>query len=236
MLMIELYLGSVGSGKTYHAVQRGLYNISGIPDKYTIANFPIKIDFDTRDYKWWQPVRKIRQYLHNKKMEIHKRRWIYLDNDEMTVDKLIEISIKYKFIGKESSALLIIDEAGIKFNSRDWNIKPNERKKWIKFFSQCRKFGYDVVLVAQDERMIDRQIRAAAEYKVMHRMANRFSFFKLLPFKLFFYVYFWNGGNFRGKLELAMLNKKVANRYDTMRLFDVDNIIRSVTGKTVMDS
>lgn len=111
------------------------------------------------------------------------------------------------------------------FNSRDWNIQPSERKKWIKFFSQSRKFGYDCILVAQDERMIDRQIRAAAEYRVMHRLANRFSYFKLLPFKLFFYVAFWSGGTFRGLLSMDFLLPWVANRYDTMRLFDIQKII-----------
>jgi len=197
--MIELYLGSVGSGKSYHALRRGLEKISCRPARYVVANFPIKC--------------------RNKK---DKERWIFLDNDDLTVDMLIKISLEKGFIGKEGHALLIIDEAGINFNSRDWNIKGEERKKWVKFFSQSRKFGYDVILVAQDERMIDRQIRSCAEYRVFHRLANRFSWFKLLPFKLFFYVSFWCGGNFRGGLQLDVLLPWVARRYDSMRLFDVD--------------
>lgn len=229
--MIELYLGSVGSGKSYHALQKGLCKISAIPDRYVVANFPINVRIDDNKYPFWSIIKKIKQWHWNKKVRVEGRRWIYLENEEMTVDKLIEISIEKDFIGKEGNSLLIVDEAGIKFNSRDWNIKSDERKKWIKFFSQCRKFGFDVILVAQDERMVDRQIRAAAEYRVMHRMANRFSFFKLLPFKLFMYVSFWNGGSFRGNLEMSILRKSIANRYDTMQLFDIENIIKSVKGK-----
>lgn len=201
--MVELYLGSVGSGKSYHALVRGLSKISCWPDRYVVANFPIRFSKNV------------------KRAEREKQRWLFLEDDQITPEKLIGLSVQKDFIGKEGYALLIIDEAGIKFNSRDWQIKGEERKKWIKFFSQSRKFGYDVILIAQDERMVDRQIRAAAEYRVMHRLANRFSWFKFLPVKMFFYVSFWCGGNFRGRLEIDFLKPWLANRYDTMRLFEV---------------
>ena len=202
--MIELYLGAVGSGKSYHALRRGIRKVNCLDRNIVVANFPIKYS-----------KRK-------KKGKREKENWLYMD--EFNVDDLIRISIEKKFIGKENFALLIVDEAGIKFNSRDWMIAPAERKKWIKFFSQSRKFGYDVVLVAQDERMIDRQIRAAAEYRVMHRMLNRFSFFKLLPFKVFAYISYWSGGSFRGKMEMDMLLPWIANRYDSMKLFDISEL------------
>lgn len=226
--MISMFLGSVGSGKSYHALCKGIGKITGFHDRYCIANFPIDVKKDENVYPWWRIFKKLQQKYHNKKMDNDSKRWVYVENDKLTVEKLIRESIEKGFIGKEGHALLIVDEAGVFFNSRDWNIRPDERKNWIKFFSQSRKFGYDVVLVAQDDRMVDRQIRAAAEYKVFHRKANNFSFFKLLPFTMFFYVSFWNGGNFNGSLECGFLRKGIAKRYDTMSLFSVDKIIASL--------
>ena len=37
------------------------------------------------------------------------------------------------------------------------------------FFSQHRKLGYRVILVAQFSEMIDKQIRALIEYEYIHR-------------------------------------------------------------------
>ena len=53
--------------------------------------------------------------------------------------------------------MIVIDEAQCIFNSRDWNGKgivhsalkkqPDSRMDWIKFFSQHRKFGFNVILI-----------------------------------------------------------------------------------------
>ncbi|RJQ26225.1 MAG: hypothetical protein C4589_10075 [Peptococcaceae bacterium] len=201
--MIFLYVGSVGSGKSYHCVADGIAKISAWPDRFVVANFPIKFSKNGR------------------KKEKEQRRWIYLD--EFKPKDLIRISFEKKFYGKEGHALLIIDEAGLWFNSRDWNVKVDERKEWIKFFSQSRKFGYDVILVAQEERMIDRQIRSMAEYIVRHKCFNKFGWFCWLPVKMFAYVYFWSFTKFRGGLKIGILLPWVAGRYDTMKMFKMDN-------------
>lgn len=48
------------------------------------------------------------------------------------------------------------------------------------FFTQHRKYGYDVYLVAQFDRMIDRQIRSLIEYEVIHRKVKNFGKFGFL--------------------------------------------------------
>ncbi len=194
--MIEIFTGTVGSGKSYHALRRGISRLHSLPERLVYANFPIT------------PGR-------------NHHRWTYVDDEDLTVEYLILESLKRGFFGKESYSLLIIDEAGMMFNSRDWQVQGQDRKKWCKFFSQSRKFGYDVILVAQDERMIDRQIRKLAEWEVKHVMANRFTWFKWLPFRAFIYVNFWSGGKFKGQLEFDILLPWVARRYDTMKLFSM---------------
>lgn len=213
--MIEMYTGFVGSGKSYHATFEGVRVADSSSNKYVIANFPI---FPKK--KFLAKIPYIKNKIKNKYVD---SRWIYKKNEELTVDFLIKASHKYDFYGNEGRCLLIFDEAGIMFNSRDWNIKPDERKKWIKFFSQSRKFGYDIIFIAQDSRMIDRQIRALVEYEVQHKKLNNWFIFKLLPFTAFGAVKFWNGiRNFRGSLQIILFRKKIAERYDTMGLFDYE--------------
>lgn len=210
--MIEIYTGFVGSGKSYHATYRGC-EISDAPKgkRWVVANYPIK------------PKRTLLSRLPrigNRYPKYNTPRWIYKPNDQLTVDYLIQLSQNMGWYGKESQCLLIIDEAGIMFNARDWMAKPAERKGWINFFAQSRKLGYDVVLIAQDVRMIDRQIRALAEYEVQHKKLNNWFIFKLIPVTIFAGVSFWNGiRNIRGSLTMTIYKKSVADRYDTLALF-----------------
>jgi len=211
--MIELYTGFVGSGKSYHAVARGTI-IADAPagKRWVVANFPIK------------PKRKFLSKVpfFNKwaKEKYNKPRWIYKNNEELTVDFLVKTSRTMGWYGQESQALLIFDEAGIPFNSREWSSKPKDRLKWIEFLSQSRKFGYDVVFIVQDVRMLDRQIRSLAEYEVQHKKMNNWFVFKFFPLTVFACVSFWNGmRNMRGTLEMCVYRKSVADRYDTLRLF-----------------
>lgn len=198
--MIEVYVGPPGGGKSYHAVRRGLEQIYEGRDRYVVANFPItRSKPGTRKYRL-------------------EEKWIYLE-DIPEPGVLVNIAERLGCVGREGAILLIIDEAGILFNSRDWLIAGEKRKEWIKFFSQSRKLGYDVILIAQDERMIDRQIRACAEFRVKHFTLNQYSIFGWLPIRLFVAVRYWAGGQFRGQLQVYPFLPWVARRYDSMRLF-----------------
>lgn len=152
--MIELYSGTPGSGKSLHMakiikehIQRG---------RPCIGNFQINYDM----------IRP--NFITHKKGE-----YICIDFDDLTPDTLIEMS-KEVFSGigrvKEDYILLFIDEAQIYFNSREWNSKG--RKEWLKFFTLHRHYGYHIILVAQFDRMLDRQIRSLVEYECVHRKAG----------------------------------------------------------------
>lgn len=217
-MSIELYTGFVGSGKSYCATRMAC-QVADAPlgQKWVIANFPIS-------------KRKKRFYLFRKYILRQKddnlyteSRWIFKDNDSLTVDYLVEKSLEMGWNEKESSALIIFDEASIPFNSRTFQRK--DRMDWIKFLSQSRKFGYDVVFITQDARMIDKQIRHLCEYEVVHKKMNNMFALSWLPISLFAQVRYWNGLNARhskGSLRLVKYNKKIADRYDTLRLFDTD--------------
>lgn len=197
--MIELYTGAPGSFKSYHATERGIQKISALKNNEVVANFPLK------------PKRRGRD----------RGVWCFRDDEDITPGFLIRRSLERGYFGHESACLLIIDEAGIKFNARDWQVNPMVRKSWIKFFALSRHFGYDVILVAQEERMIDRQIRNLAEFNVKHvNLRSHWLLKWFVWWKMYVAVSFWQAGNFRGQAVPGIFKPWIANRYDSIRAFD----------------
>lgn len=149
--MIFLYSGTPGSGKSLHTARTIWYHLA--LNKPVIANFEI----DTSKVK-------------------NAHLFTYVDNESLTPEYLIKYfqdysSTKGKQL-KEGHILLVIDECQLMFNSRDWSKKG--RGDWNAFFTQHRKYRYDIVLVAQFDRMIDRQIRSLIEYESVHRKVSNF--------------------------------------------------------------
>lgn len=211
-MSIELYTGFVGSGKSYAAVKNGT-SIADAPlgKRWVIANFPIK------------PRKTMFSWLRKKKFV--EPRWMFKKNEELTPDFLIKESLKQGWNKKEGSCLVIFDEAGIPFNARAWNAP--DRMAWIEFLSQSRKFGYDFIFITQHRDMMDKQIRKLCEYEVQHKKLNNMFAFRIFSlFRLTFFggISFWNGmKGERGSLRVYFYRSKVADRYDTLRLFGVDD-------------
>lgn len=207
-MAIKLYTGFVGSSKSYNATRIGVQIADAPMGKgWVVANFPIK------------PKKKL--FSRFRKKKFNDPRWIFKKNDDLTVQFLVRKSLEMGWNKKESSALVIFDEASIPFNSRNWN-KP-DRMEWIEFLSQSRKFGYDFIFITQDAKMLDKQIRALCEYEVQHKKMNAmFPFFILSIFRisLFASIAFWNGVKGRGILQMYIFRQSIADRYDTLRIFN----------------
>lgn len=154
--MIELYSGTPGSGKSLHTA-KDLFWYLRKEDKLVIANF----DIDSGSVK-------------------HPENFIYIDNMDLTPDLVVDIACKWfeNHERKENSIVLIIDECQLLFNTRDWN-RP-DRRAWLSFFTQHRKYGFIVTLVAQYDEMLDKQVRALIEYECMHRKVTNFGLGGLL--------------------------------------------------------
>lgn len=155
--MIYLYSGTPGSGKTLHAVSDMLvYNRRDMP---VVANFPVNLSGLRR---------------------ANPDRMLYRDNDAMSPDFLVSYAADYwRFSDrpiKEEGILLVIDECQLVFNARDWQ----RNKSWIAFFTQHRKMGYKVILIAQAREMIDKQIRAVIEFEYRHRKISNAGWLSVL--------------------------------------------------------
>lgn len=201
--MITLYSGTPGAGKSFHAA-KDIYKRFQIGGGL-IANFPVVHPDRIK------PKRELRVS--------------YWDNSEITPQRLTQYALKYHTIGKEGQTLLIVDEAQVLWNSRSFQSKG--REDWVSFFSQHRKLGFNVLLIAQNDRMLDRQIRFVIENEVRHRKLDNYGFggklLNLVTGKTtwFIAIEYWYGGN---KLQLGRevfpYNKKYATIYDSYKLFD----------------
>lgn len=140
--MIRLFSGTPGSGKTLHAVHvMDWYNRRS---KLVVSNFALRADVLKYPDLFVIPE----------------------DGKQLTPDVLIQLS-RWWFQDKplkEGDILLVLDECQLLFNARDWRFN----RPWISFFTQHRKYGYDVILIAQYDRMIERQIRSLIEYECKH--------------------------------------------------------------------
>ena len=150
-MAIDLYSGTPGSGKSLHAAKRIVdWSRQGKP---VITNFEVDLS------------------------KYPKAKQTYVDDDELTPDFLVKFSREY-FEGRkltkkdEDTILLVIDECQLIFNSREYQKK--DRKSWIKLFSTHRHLGYHVILIAQMDKMLDKQIRGLIEYEYIHRKLSNF--------------------------------------------------------------
>jgi len=91
---------------------------------------------------------------------------------------------------------------------------------WINFFTQHRKLGYHFILISQNDRLIDRQIRGFLEYEVKHRKLNNFGPFVLLPVPTFVTITYWYSIREKVDREFFFYKRKYSEIYNSFFLFD----------------
>lgn len=205
--MIYLYSGTPGSGKSLHQARDIYYWIKS--GHCCLANFDID--------KYAIPCRSEPQYY-------------YVDNEKLTPELLIMFSQIYfkSHHFKEGAIRVYIDECQLLFNAREWNVKG--RKEWLSFFTQHRKYGYDIYLIAQFDRMIDRQVRSLIEYEIIHRKVKNFGtwgqvFNLMAGGNLFVAVKVWYPMKEKVGSEYFKGNKRYFDLYNTFNTFDTEGVI-----------
>ncbi|MFK5891206.1 MAG: zonular occludens toxin domain-containing protein [Flavobacteriaceae bacterium] len=146
-------------------------------------------------------------------------------------------ALGYSYTGKydkRKNGLLILDELGTWFNSRNWN--DPSRKKIIDFMLHIRKFGWDVILQVQDISLVDKQLRDATGQLLVNciNLANvpipfisfwtRLFFGKSLYLPEFHKQTTYLGDSTNGyKLEgFFYKGKDIESAYDTRQVFTLD--------------
>lgn len=199
--MITLYSGTPGSGKSCHQAESIIFALKH--GKMVIANYSInesKIKRETGIFVEVDNLSMTPKYL------IHLANWYFKD---------------HKF--KEGAILLFIDEAQLLFNAREWS--KSDRQEWLKFFTQHRKYGFDIFLIAQNDRMLDRQIRSLIEYEVIHRKFSNFGFIGMFLSLIYggssyAAVRMWYPIKERIDSQVHHIRKKYYSLYDSYKNFE----------------
>lgn len=216
--MIQLYSGTPGSGKSFHATQRIYYHLRA--GKNVICNYKINTDACRQNFLqyWISTIFRTKGHGYKKIGD-----FVYRSNVQLTVNFLKQYAKEHHVHSKESQTTVIIDECGIMFNPRTF--AQRDRLEWIEFLSLHRHYGFDFILVSQSDRMIDRQIRSFVEYEHKHRKVNNFGFggllIHLLTMSTFFIdVKIWYGLREKVSSEWIRYSRRIASLYDTMYLDD----------------
>lgn len=202
--MIILYSGTPGSGKSLHSARTIYYRLK--KNKPVITNFDLSFE-------------------HIKHKERYYKNLYTLYNEEISPDYLYDFSLDY-FGGKapkEGELTLVIDEAQVMFNTRDYNRK--DRKSWNKFFQIHRHYGYDVILCCQFPDMLDKQLRFVIEYEYKHRKLKNLGFkglvvssLMLKPLGSFVFIKYWFPVKQKIGHEFFGYSNKYGKMYDTFNL------------------
>lgn len=199
--MVDLYSGTPGSGKSLHCAKVVYTHLK--LNRPIICNFQINLD-------------KIKR--------VKRENFIYCPNDKLTPQYLIDYAMNY-WQGRrvvEDRIFLVIDECQLMFNAREW--QKAGREVWLSFFTQHRKLGYHIILIAQFDRMIDRYIRSLIEYEYIHRKIANIGiggavFNIVAGGKLFIMVQKYYPLNERIGVEFFKARKKYYSLYDTYGTF-----------------
>lgn len=197
--MISLYTGTPGSGKSL--------------DLARIIMLKLKMGINVIGT----------MYINKDMVKKYKGKYIFVDIYRLNPQMLIDYARKYHKKGKEGQCWLVIDECQRIFNSRDWN--KSDRRAWNDFFQVHRHFGYNVALITQYDRLIDRQLRALVEYQYIHRKVSNFGLKGALM------AMFFRGGLFVSVAEwypvhektgsnFFLYRKKYSRFYDSYMAFD----------------
>lgn len=222
--MIYFFTGRPGNGKSLHMAEI-IYN-EMLKGKNVIANFEINEHaFDKVRHK-----EKLGQFIYESNYNFLNNAYKGKSNSYSYLDGLYNYALQFHKRNKrgqiiEGQTILVLDECQELFNARSWNRK--DRLEWCSFFRQHRKYGYEVYLISQDDKVIDKQIRSVLQYEQEHRCVNNYKWFgKLLGLlcggKLFVCItriYGKTGKDSYIKSQFFTGKKKFYEFYDSYKVF-----------------
>lgn len=144
-----LLCGKRGSGKSLGAVDKaGSYLKAG---RAVATNLNLNVEHLVPAYnktRWYRvPDWPSAQDLEKLPLGNRFLKWVENEPDPVMCEGYDE---KY-------NGLLLLDEVATFLNAREWN--GNGRQEFISWLAQSRKYGWDLLLIAQSVGMVDKQVR-----------------------------------------------------------------------------
>lgn len=226
--MIYFYSGTPGSGKSLRVARDILIKLR-VKKQNVISNMEINYAYIRADH-FKSFVNRVFNKQIFKKPYKKVGKFFYIDNIKLTPNFLYKYAAKYHKKGVEGQTLLVLDEAQLIFSPTVVKIKcqedKNYRNDWLKFFTQHRKLGYNIVLISQFDRLIDPQLRCLFEYNCIHRKVNNFgigSILSLFKISVFVSVHYWYGAGANARIgsEFYTYSKKYSRIYDSYKFHEV---------------
>ena len=150
--MIEVFEGKIGGGKTYSAVKRILKHLATGGTVYTNIDLVAE---ECQRYcmkKWF--------------VEIEPEEQIQF-MEPSDIKRFHEVVRMGTF---DCQVLMVVDEAHIFFNARNWKDAKEELLHWL---TQSRKWFIDVIFITQSAETLDKQFRLQAQFFWNYRDMNR---------------------------------------------------------------
>lgn len=145
--------GKLGAGKSLAAVGR-------IRD-YINKGLPVATNLDL--------------YLHNLIGKNPRQCRVYRLPDKPTVDDMWAIGSGNPTYDESKNGLIVLDECGTWFNSRNWQDKS--RQPFLDWLLHARKLGWDIIFLVQDISLVDKQAKMSiCEHVVYCRRMDRLKY------------------------------------------------------------
>jgi len=158
---IEIFEGLLGGGKTFSAVDRILKHIG--KGFFVVSNIRLN----------WE---KVAAYCLEKwSVQVDRAQYVFLEQDQV-----FEFH-KHVFAGRpDAPVLLVIDEAHLFFNARDW---AKTSRAILELNTQVRKLHLHMILITQNRLNLDKQFLRMVQFFVLFRDMQKIK----IPFLPFHY-------------------------------------------------
>ncbi|MEX2105929.1 MAG: zonular occludens toxin domain-containing protein [Solirubrobacterales bacterium] len=180
--MISLVSGPPGNGKSFYAIRKVTQALD--EGKPVAGNVELRQGWPQKlarhNWVFW-----LRRLARRKFLREAGNRYHYTED----LGELFRIRLRGEGEGR---GLMVLDEAHNWMNARSWSAR--DREEIVRFFTQHRKLGWDVILIAQHPEMIDKQVRNLCEYNIYLRNLKkaRWGGLPIFPVNLFLAVWCWH--------------------------------------------
>lgn len=200
--MIEVFEGRLGGGKSYHAVKRAF---DWLCEGGTVCT---NISLN------WSAVCDLAK----------RRRGLLLESSalhRLTNAELPNFHRRTPGGTPDCPVLVIIDEAQLVWNSRDYRKTDETQREMLSFLTQSRKACTDIIFITQDARNIDSQFLRLIQYVWRFRDMKRFKILGIpWPFNQFLSACFDYDGSTLLKKKLEAKDLAIFDLYDTNELLE----------------
>lgn len=194
-MLISLYSGTPGSGKSLHAAHEIREDL--ILGKNVISTMDVDVDLCFYNFfeRWLFNSFGIRSK--RKKRDKRVKNFHYIDINAITPEYLYQFAAQYHVFGKEHQTIVFLDECVAIFSPTVIGEKVDVWNAWEDFFRKHRHLGYDVILIPQSAKLISRKVIEYCEFDIRHfnrKNHGTFGFFlSMFIGGLFSYATFWRG-------------------------------------------